>query len=113
LRNDCSYEGGYGGRTAIMFIAFGPGDKCENAHQQRRTRDVHASIDIPYWWEWYGKYANDKIGVRLLATSFGTLIFSNVNRKLPTVISTKCIHRVCYEPDKNMTGCNIPGYGRM
>jgi hypothetical protein len=114
LRNDYSYDGAYGGRTAIMFNAFGPGDVCENAHQRRRCGDVRVSIDMPYWWRWCGQHANAITGVRLFATSTGALIFSN------TVISTRCIHRVLMRYDVNyhhvaedMTGCDIPGCGRM
>jgi hypothetical protein len=119
LRNDYSHEGGYGGRTVIMFNAFGPGDKCDNAHQQRLSGDVHVSIDVPYWWEWYRRHATDKIGVRLFATSGGALIFSNAHGTLPTVMSTACSDRVLmrydiyqYGGDENMTGRDIPGCGK-
>jgi hypothetical protein len=119
LRNDYSYEGAAGGRTAIMLNAFGPGDECENLHDQRKSGDVHVSIDVPYWWRWYGRHANTVTGVRLFITSCGVLVFSNVDPNLPIVISTRCFRRVMlkydvnyYHVDEDQTGSDVPGYGR-
>jgi hypothetical protein len=102
-----------------MFNPLGPGDKGDNTHPQRLSGGVHVSIDVPYWWDWYGRHATDKIGVRLFATSAGALIFSNVDGTLPTVISAKCCDRVWmrydiyqYGRDENVTGRDIPGYGK-
>ena len=118
LRNDISQPTGRKGRAAITLNPFGPGDTCDNAQSQRLSGNAHVSIDVQYWWKWYGVKATDKIGVRLFATLAGALIFKNVNVALPTVISTKCFARVLmryniyqYGGDENVDRRKIPGYG--
>jgi hypothetical protein len=118
LRNHNSQPTGYKRRAAITLNLFGPGDTCDNAQSQRLQGNALVSIDVHYWWKWYGMKATDKIGVRLFATPAGTLISKNMNIALPTVISTKCFAMVLmryniyqYGCDENADRCKILGYG--
>jgi hypothetical protein len=118
LRSDISQPTGYKGSSAITLNPFGPGDTCDNAQSQRLLGNAHVSIDVQYWWKWYGIKATDKIGVRLFATPARTLIFKNVNIALHTVISTKCFAKVLLRYNFQQYGggdmagrCKIPGYG--
>jgi hypothetical protein len=118
LRNDNLQHTGCKRRAAITPDPFGPGDTCDNAQSQRLLGNAHVSIDVHYWWKWYGMKATGKIRVRLFAILAGTLIFKNVNVALSTVISTKCFARVLmryniyqYGGDENVDRRKIPGCG--
>jgi hypothetical protein len=81
-------------------------------------------IDVEYWWLRYGRRATDTTGVRAVVAGSGSIVFSNVNSELPTVISARCFCKVmtrynvtdmfarAARDDPSGTGSSVPGYSK-